>query len=90
MQYDERPDGIIIKEFCLCGCGEHIIHSYNRIKRGLPPPKYKWGHFGRISLKKFRFKKGHVPWDKGFPRSKATCEKISETKRANKNVRRKI
>ena len=87
---NERPEGVIIKELCLCGCGEHIIHSYNRIKRGLPPPLWKWGHFGWISLKKFRFVKGHVPWDKGIPRSEDTCNKISETKRANKIRRNEL
>ncbi len=78
---DERPDGVIIKELCLCGCGEHIIHSYNRIKRRLPPPLWKWGHFGRINLKKFRFKKNNVPWNKNKKHSKKSIQKMRDARK---------
>jgi len=87
----ERPSGIITNKKCKCGeCREYIIQSFYRIKRGLKAPDYIHGHFGRISLKKFRFKEGHIPWDKGVPRSEATCKKISETKRANKIRRNEL
>jgi hypothetical protein len=51
MKEEIRPEGIIIKKLCKCGCGEHIIHSYNRIKRGQKPPYFRWGHHGIITLK---------------------------------------
>ena len=50
---------------CKCGCGKRIIHSYNRIKRGQSPPSYIHGHFGILSLKKYRWKKGNRPWNVG-------------------------
>ncbi len=51
--------GIITDIKCGCGeCDEYIVHSWNRVKRGLPPPLYIHGHFGIINLKPFRFKKG--------------------------------
>jgi hypothetical protein len=77
----ERPEGIITSKLCKCGCGEFVIHSFNRIRRGQEPPNYKWGHHGRITLKKYRFKKGNIPWDKGVNRPKSTCEKISKAKK---------
>jgi hypothetical protein len=77
----ERPEGIITQIKCGCGCTNFVIHSFNRIKRGLPPPRFIWGHHGRITLKKYRFNKGCIPWDKGMNRPKSTCEKISKSRK---------
>ena len=74
------PYGILIDKLCKCGCEEHIIYSFNRIHRNEPPPRYKWGHFGIINLKEYRYKKGNIPWDQGGHLSPETCKKISLSK----------
>jgi hypothetical protein len=76
-----RPRGILINKRCKCRCGEFIIYSFNRIKRGQPPPSYIWGHFGRISLYKYRFRKGNVPWDQGGHHAQKTKDKISRSRK---------
>jgi hypothetical protein len=80
----ERPEGIITDKLCKCGCGEYVIHSFNRIRRGQEPPDYKWGHFGIISLKEFRWKKGNKPWNENGHHTPETIEKISRSKKGKR------
>jgi hypothetical protein len=77
----ERPNGLLTNIKCGCGCNYYIIHSFNRISRNQPPPKYLWGHFGIKNLKKYRFKKGLIPHNKGKHHTPETCEKIRKSKK---------
>lgn len=75
-------EGILTDIKCGCEeCDEFIVYAYYRIKRGLPPPTYIWGHYGTVNLRKHRFKKGNIPWDLGVKRPEETCEKISKSKK---------